>query len=250
MTIAVDQLPDDPAVLKQLLVEVIEQHAAAELDAERRLAQIREEAARQLEAERAARQAAIDEAVKAAVAAILRRYYGPRAEKFDPRQLLLFGQQIEQALLDPSSIEDESGEKLLTRRVRNRHKHGRQRLPDHLERIEIEHDLTDKACPACGNERCRIGQESSEQLEYFPASFKVLRHIHYKYACAQCDHDGFNPNIEMAKKPTQPIDKGLPGPSLLAHVITSKLGDASSRDSRCMWPAALCVPGCELQATS
>jgi transposase len=221
MTIAVNELPNDPAVLKRLLVESVKQHDAAE----QRLAQVREEAAQQLEAERAARQAAIDEAVKAAVAAILRRYYGPRAEKFDPRQLLLFGQQIEQALLDRASIEDESGEKLVTRRIRRRHKHGRQQLPEHLERIEIEHDLDDKACPACGNERCRIGQEASEQLEYFPASFKVLRHIQYKYACTKCDHDGYNPNIEAARKPAQPIDKGLPGPSLLAYVITSKLGD-------------------------
>lgn len=99
MTMSVNELPNDPAILKRLLTNLVEQHAedrrrhAAE--AERLLAQIKEEAAQQLEAERAARQTAIDEAVKAAVAAILRRYYGPRSEKFDPRQLLLFGQQID-----------------------------------------------------------------------------------------------------------------------------------------------------------
>ena len=98
-------------------------------------------------------------------------------------------------------------------------------MPDCLERIEIEHDLDDKRCPACGNERCRIGAEVSEQLEYFPASFKVLKHVRHKYACAKCDRDGYHPHIESAKKPARPIDKGLPGPSLLAYVITSKLGD-------------------------
>jgi len=138
---------------------------------------------------------------------------------------LLFGQQIDQTSLDSSSIEDESGEKLITRRIRRRHQHGRQQHPEHLERIEIEHDLDDKVCPACGTERCRIGQEASEQLEYFPASFKVLRHIHHKYACRTCDHDGYNPNIAVAQKPAQPIDKGLPGPGLLAYIITSRLGD-------------------------
>jgi transposase len=163
--------------------------------------------------------------VKAAVAAILRRYYGPRSETFDPRQLLLFGQGIVNAPLDTESIEDESGEKLVTRRVRNRDEHGRQQLPEHLERIEVEHDLHNKACPACGNERCRIGAEISEQLEYFPASFKVLQHVRYKYACSKCDGEGYNPNIASAAKPPQPIDKGLPGPSLLAHVTVSKLGD-------------------------
>src|SRR5690606_2579236 len=76
MTLA-SELPNDVETLKQLILEGRRQ--------------------RQAEAERfeAEKQAAIDEAVKAAVAAILRRYYGPRSESFDPRQLLLFGQRIE-----------------------------------------------------------------------------------------------------------------------------------------------------------
>jgi len=210
MTLAIDELPDDVALLKQLLV-----------DRESLITLIREEAAAQLAAERERHAAEL----KAAIAALLRRYYGPRSESFDPRQLLLFGQRIDDAKLDVASIEDESGEQLVTRRVKNRDKHGRQQLPEQLERIEIEHDLDDRACPACGNERSRIGAEVSEQLEYFPASFKVLRHVRQKYACAKCDHDGYDPNIATAVKPPQPIEKGLPGPSLLAYVITSKLGD-------------------------
>jgi len=202
-----EELPNDVAALRQLIAQQRRQH---DLEIQR------------LKAEQ---QAAIDKAVKDAVAAILRRYYGPRSEKFDPRQLLLFGQQIDQALLDGANIAEEAGEQLVTRRIRNRDKHGRQQLPEHLERIEIEHDLDDKACPACGNERGHIGAEISEQLEYFPASFKVLKHIRHKYACNKCDHDGYDPNIATAVKPPQPIEKGLPGPSLLAHVIVSKLGD-------------------------
>lgn len=205
-------LPDNPALLKQLLVE-----------RESLIARIREEAAAQLEAQ-AQRHAA---EMKAAIQAILRRYYGPRSEKFDPRQLLLFGQRIEELSLDEASLEEEAGEPLVTRRVKNRDQHGRQQLPECLERIEIEHDLADaeKACPACGHERQRIGAEVSEQLEHFPASFKVLKHIRHKYACSKCAHEGYNPHIESASKPPQPIRGGLPGPSLLAYVIVSKLGD-------------------------
>ena len=59
----------------------------------------------------------------------------------------------------------------------------------------------------------------------FPASFKVLKHVRHKYACTSADADGYNPHIEAATKPAQPIDKGLPGPSLLAYLVTSKLGD-------------------------
>jgi transposase len=218
MTVAMDDLPNDVAQLKRFIVDR-EQQLLSERD--ELIARIKEEAARQLEVERERHAAEL----KAAIAALLRRYYGPRSERFDPRQLFLFGQHIDTAQLDQASIEEEAGEELVTRRIKKRHKHGRQQLPEHLERIEIEHDLDDKACPACGCERCRIGAEISEQLEYFPASFKVLKHIRHKYACSKCDHDGYNPNIEAAKKPAQPIDKGLPGPSLLAYVAVSKLGD-------------------------
>jgi transposase len=201
MTLAIDELPNDVAALKRI---ILEQHERMEAERERHAAEL-----------------------KAAIQALLRRYYGPRSEKFDPRQLLLFGQKIDAMPLDEASIEAESGETIVTRRVKNRHKHGRQQLPEYLERIEIEHDLAaeDKVCPCCGEERCRIGAEVSEQLEYFPASFKVLKHIRHKYACAKCDASGDNPNIATAAKPSQPIDRGLPGPSLLAHVVTSKLGD-------------------------
>jgi transposase len=113
MTLA-RELPNDVKSLKRMIVELREQSAA--------------EIAR-LKAEQ---QAAIDEAVKAAIAAILRRYYNPRSESFDPRQLLLFGLAVAQMPLDEASIAAESGEKLVTRRVANRHNHGRQQLPESL----------------------------------------------------------------------------------------------------------------------
>lgn len=218
MTLAIEDLPNDVAALKQLIVErerrLLADHNALVL-------RIREEAARQLEVERERHAAEL----KAAVQALLRRYYGPRSESFDPRQLLLFGQRLEQLGLDEARLAAEAGDALATRRIKKRHEHGRSPLPEHLERIEIEHDLDDKACPACGQERARIGAEVSEQLEYFPASFKVLQHIRHKYACAKCEHDGEHPQITTAAKPPQPIRGGLPGPSLLAYVVVSKLGD-------------------------
>jgi transposase len=210
--LSVDQLPDDPTLLKELLIE-----------RESLIERIRQEAAEQMEALRQRMEAEH----KAAIAALLRRYYSPRSERFDPRQLLLFGLTVDDLPLDERSVAEEAGEELVTRRIKKRHKHGRSPLPEHLPRIEIEHDLPDeeKPCPACGEVRQRIGQEISEQLEYVPASFQVLRHIRYKYACGRCEHDGYNPNITAAAKPPQPIKKGLPGPGLLAYVVTSKLGD-------------------------
>ena len=156
----------------------------------------------------------------------MRSSYGPRAERFDPRQLLLFGllvPKIEYPRPVPASGKSKSA---------NRSKHGRQKLPDHLPRLPIEHDLADseKACPCCGEQRQRIGQENSEQLEHLSCSFVVLQHIRHKYACPHCNSgscqkcDG-QAHVDLAAMPPQPIEKGLAGPGLLAYVATSKLAD-------------------------
>jgi transposase len=220
----VDDLPNDPALLKRII---------AERDAQliERDAQLIEQQAAHQQALDSAVADAVQQAVKAAIeattAALLRRFYGPKNETFDPRQLLLFGERIDQLPLDEASIADEAGEELVTRRIKNKHKHGRNPLPEHLPRIDIEHDLKEeeKPCPHCGELRCQIGQEISEQLEYLPASFKVLRHIRPKYACKTCDAAGNSPQIVLVAKPAQPIDRGLAGPGLLAYVAVSKFAD-------------------------
>jgi transposase len=225
-------LPDDPAILKQLLAQRESDLVARDAMIE----QIKQEAAGTIEAMKQKHQAEVE--------AILRRFYGPKSERFDPAQLLLFGIVIDSMPVDENDVEAESGEKLVTRRVQ--HKHGRAKLPEALPRVAIEHDLKpeEKKCPCCGLERCRIGKEVTEQLEHIPASFKVLQHIRYKYACKPCNQgcvacDG-KAHIDIALREADkngctdspealegaaPIAKGLAGPGLLAYVITSKLGD-------------------------
>ena len=205
------ELPDDPVLLKRMIAQrdsVIDQ--------------IKREAAERIEA--------MQQRHKAEMNAIIRRFYGPHSERFDPTQLLLFGLKVaEQMPVDEKVVEAESGEKLKTRRIN--HKHGRGKLPEHLPRIEVVHDLPDdqKKCPCCGEQRVCIGSEISEQLEFDPSSLKVLKHIRHKYACKPCGEGcgkcDCKSHIEIATKPAQPIEKGLPGPGLLAHAITSKLGD-------------------------
>ena len=114
MTLALDELPNDIAALKRLFVEERRERERQLAQRNQLIAQIREEAARQLEAEQARHAAEL----KAAIQALLRRYYGPRSESFDPRQLLLFGQVVEQMPLDEAKIAAESGEPLVTRRGR------------------------------------------------------------------------------------------------------------------------------------
>jgi transposase len=84
------------------------------------------------------------------------------------------------------------------------------------------HDLTEaeRRCPECGETRVKIHEEHSEQLDYHPASLFIIDHIRCTYACRHCEGQ-----VVTAGKPAQPIDKGLPGPGLLAHVTTDKYVD-------------------------
>ena len=108
--------------------------------------------------------------------------------------------------------------------------HGRAALPEHLERREVIHDLSEeeKRCACCGQTRTCIGEQTAEQLDLQPAKFFVLRTIKKTYACQHCD-----PQTVPAEQRIQtagpeqvgPIAKGLCGPGLLAHVITAKFAD-------------------------
>jgi transposase len=92
-------------------------------------------------------------------------------------------------------------------------------LPDHLPRTTQTHLPKQSACPDCGGALKKLGEDVSEVLEYVPASFKVIRHVRPKLCCAGCD------KIVQAAAPSRPIDRGLAGPGLLAHVLTSKFAD-------------------------
>jgi transposase len=110
--------------------------------------------------------------------------------------------------------------------------HGRRPLPAHLPRERVEIDLAEaeKPCPCCGKMRKRIGAETSEQLDYRPASLFVVERVRHTYACTVCSRTGdpldeSAPTITTASLPAQPIGKGLPGPGLLAQVVVSKFAD-------------------------
>lgn len=108
-------------------------------------------------------------------------------------------------------------------------KRGRRNLAEfeHLPLMQKTHDLPEdqKPCPCCGEVRVQIGSESSWQIEYVPGHFQRVEHIRLKYACRTCEQNAEGPQIELADKPSQPIDKGLPGPGLLSFVVTSKFAD-------------------------
>ena len=95
----------------------------------------------------------------------------------------------------------------------------RKPLPEHLKREEVMHRPERDCCPDCGGGLRHFGNDISEQLEYVPESFKVIRHVRPKFTCTGCDR------VVEAPAPSRPIERGLAGPSLLAHVIVSKYAD-------------------------
>lgn len=94
----------------------------------------------------------------------------------------------------------------------------------HEHRPEVtsaHHDSQGHACgcSACGGRLRQIGADVSEQLEYVPAHFKVIRHVRPKLACVSCQM------IFQAAAPSRPIARGIAGPALLAHVMVAKYCD-------------------------
>jgi transposase len=133
-----------------------------------------------------------------------------------------FGQRSERRKPTPTADADKPEGK--------RDPHGRTPLPEHLERREVIHDLTEaeKLCPCCGKPRVCIGEQTAEQLDMEPIRFFVLRTIKKSYACQDCDPDlvPVEQRFQTAgPAEVGPIAKGLCGPGLLAHAITAKFAD-------------------------
>ena len=95
----------------------------------------------------------------------------------------------------------------------------RRALPDHLPRETRRYEPKETVCPQCQGELRRLGEDVAEVLEYVPASFRVIRHVRTKLSCTKCDC------IVQAEAPSRPIERGLAGPGLLAHVLVSKYAD-------------------------
>src|SRR5579863_2678579 len=98
-------------------------------------------------------------------------------------------------------------------------KPARRPLPEHLPREVRKYPPKQIACPDCGGELKPLGEDVSEILEYVPARFKVIRQVRPKLACACCER------IVQAQAPSRPIERGVAGPGLLAHVLVSKYCD-------------------------
>jgi hypothetical protein len=150
-------LPDDVATLQRMVLELVASLHERQRD---------------------------NEALRHRLDLLLRRLYGPRGERFDPNQPLLFadittGQ--ETAAAAPSELAAPEPK----RRCRP---HGRRRMPENLPREPRHHELSqaERVCQGCGQVRIDIGTDRSEQLDYRPASLIVIENFVHKYVCPCC----------------------------------------------------------------
>jgi len=158
------------------------------------------------------------EHLKLLIAKLRRLQFGRKSEKLD--------REIEQLELRLDELEATQGEKVAPSQtpavagpVANVTKPSRRPLPEHLPRETRKYPPKQTACPDCGGELKHLGEDVSEILEYVPARFKVIRQVRPKLACARCKR------IVQAEAPSRPIERGMAGPGLLAHVLVSKYCD-------------------------
>src|SRR5215470_10263849 len=154
------------------------------------------------------------EQLKLLIAKLRRMQFGRKSEKLD--------RQIEQLELQLEALEMNEAETvaaLAKPAVESAARSGRQPLPAHLPR-EVQTLLPEEeTCPNCGGSLRKLGEDPSEVLERVPERFYVIRQVRVKLACTSCD------KIVQRKAPSRPIERGMAGPGVLAHVLVSKYAD-------------------------
>ncbi len=183
-------LPDDPALLKQLLEQMLLEREKSK----GRIVHLEEENA-----------------------LLRQRLFGRKSEQTtDPAtpQLALFNEaeSVVEAI-------DENAEEEVVTPAKRRGK--RKPLPADLPRIEVIHELPEHELTCvCGCRKHAISEEVSEQLEIVPMQIRVIKHVRKVYGCRDCETAPVT-----ADKPAQLIEKSMASPSVLAMLLTTKYVD-------------------------
>src|SRR3954466_10194252 len=185
MTSRTEALPDDPDMLKAMLL--------AERAESERLRQIIKE--------------------------LQRHRFGRRAETLPEEQLQLGLEEAEQV---EAAGHAESEPKVPAERQQRaaRRRMNRGALPAHLPRLETLVDIASTICPGCSGQLHRIGEDVAERLDIMPAQFRVLVVRRPKYACWTCEDV-----VVQAPAPARLIEGGLPTEATVAQVLVSKYAD-------------------------
>src|ERR1700687_3710342 len=213
MSLATLPLPDDPPDVRDLAVDWQKELSCRDTETAANAAEIH---AKTLHIEK----------LKMQLAVLRRARFGRSSEKLnrDIEQLELLIGALEQDAAGEdartSTAEpDTKADRKTPAKTHPRKQPVRTPLPTHLPRETVTHEPA-CTCPGCGGTTfSRIGQDEREVLEYVPSSFKVIQHVRPKLSCRSCE------TIVQAPMPSLPIERGRPGPGLIAHVLVSKYCD-------------------------
>ena len=146
---------------------------------------------------------------------------GPKSETLNNLQLELLADEEPGATLDEVAAESERTP-LAVAPPRERKPHpGRQRLPEHLERVEEVVPCVEATCRQCGAETAVIGYDESEQLDIVPARYIVRVIKREKRACRCCEKGA----VTMAPLSPRIIEKGLASNPVVVETVVAKYLD-------------------------
>jgi transposase len=154
------------------------------------------------------------ERLKLFVAKLQRMQFGPSSEK-----LTRHIGQLELQLEDLEANKTTKPLSVATPQSISAGQPARKPLPADLPRETETIAPKESVCRDCGGALKHLGEDVSEMLEFVPGCFKVIRTVRPKLACNRCDA------IVQEPAPNRPIDRGLAGPGLLAHVLVGKYSD-------------------------
>jgi transposase len=148
---------------------------------------------------------------------LLKRLYGPRADKLNPDQASLFGDPPPEPALPPPVDQP------LESRTESKSKgHGRKSLPKNLRRETLVVDIPEAEKLALGGTWVKIGEEVSEKLDFTPSSLFVRRTVPPKYVVR---FEAKPDELKIAELPPEALPKCKAAPGLVADIVVSKLVD-------------------------
>lgn len=208
MDTALDQLPDDPVLLKAMIAE--------------------ERAARVRMAASVKAYEVLVQALKVRIARLRKQKFGASSEKIardvdgEIEQLELALEALEEKRAadhpQPGSEDDGADQAAPTASRSTPRRRGKPRLCEEAPRERIVLD-PGEVCPECGGALRMLGEDVSEILEFVAAKLKVVETVRVKKSCRRCE------TITQCPAPTRPVLRGMAGPGLLAHILVAKFDD-------------------------
>jgi len=144
--------------------------------------------------------------------------HGASSEKID-RKIEQFELMLEEIEVARGESDLRAGKAPLPNIEETPDKPKRKPLPDNLPREDRVYEAPCN-CPTCGGTSfLKAADKVTEVMEHVPESVKVVRHVEKRLICKDCD------TTVAGEMPSLPIERGKPGPGLLAHIMVAKFDD-------------------------